>query len=631
MSSVYGTRDGANSNQLCSRNKAPLSSEFSSFSIRQKTDVTSDVAVQVRSTPLAESSNAIRSELTSFRVGRERRSDIQSQFEALCAGFERTLADLSVMNLIASRDSKELRNQIQDLLTMTQEQRAKLLDITDFLKKQKDDSAFLLSRKTDLSRHIDNSQKLVEIICSADPEFSMVDTQSLDMESEMKRRKFAAVIWKVSQKLQLAHRQLTTLEAVGNNRSNGHLYLLGQIADLYKCAQAFEPNRVLPISSRVSLASKNFPQLQERLSGRSTYCLENPPFQQNNKTRDSLVNSDKTVGHQNNESPKTKILRWRATERSIQASDYRTNKFNRIFDCFQHAVDNGVESSSSHRKNAPSVLLSPTPSRAPQRSSAVSECLFSPVPVVKARGGWDRPSTIERERVQQSLGEYAPTELQQTTLSEASRQMLSSIGSTPEKLKSALAMKRKDSGLATTSPKSSNPKDNDPAIAFTKGTSEVPLRAHGTLPPSKSPAPLLPAAPHKFVSQPFGTNSDSSMRSDLPRTSASLVENSLGFDDMKGLGESLLDAENGLTKEKDQINERAISGTSSAALFAPPQTQTRDYKAILKTMLQQGYPAKLGEVDAILRKYEVSGSQAVSFPCVFHPLNLFFCALSILG
>jgi hypothetical protein len=229
---------------------------------------------------------------------------------------------------------------------------------------------------------------------------------------------------------------------------------------------------------------------------------------------------------------------------------------------------------------------------------------------VKARGGWDKPSTIERDRVHQSLDANPPRDLKQTTFSQASRKMLSSVGSSPEKIQMLGETKHDDLGQSFSSTAKVSTMSQGTPTAFPKSSSQLPprVRKASNTPKMKEGSSLFPpqakVAPTSVSFQGPGTMNDPAIGNDHPLSAKNLGASSISFGNMQGLGDSLFDAGRRSNKDKVELAPVTSSGISTEEQPANPNEQ-KDYKAMLTAILKKGNPSKLGSIDAALQKHKV--------------------------
>jgi len=586
------------------------------------------------------------------------KTKLQMQFDSVMSGFISTLSDISQMGAEISLGDDYIRVGIEELGMHIDQERSKLLDLDHSLGQLRSQTAFLLSRKTDSSRQIIAANKMVEEINQSNMETleSVVGSQALDQESETNRRKFAASSRNLVRKMGLVKERASLLEEINNDPINGQKMLLRRVLDQYVKADAFQKvssritKKIDLVSDRVPYRCRTKPP-----SGRSTYGLDSSPLKatkKNNRLRPIDIESKRqplTVPQM--KASKSSVSHWRSIESSLKQlknQDVKIDRFNTSsVKCASYEVSQDSYKEFGQRRVASRSLLMSPRARIPtnptrENSLVVSNrvSIFSPPSKPKPRIGWDQPSTIDTNRVTQ-LSLVTPRELKQTTLSDSSRETLASFGTTPEKLKAAIEIKKNEStsipvstvkvrskneqtkrstgGTAALPPLSSKAPSNpfsNPAGKKRETVTSLPSRTNSTQKSTPSSAPL-PPLPKQAPKNPVAKSSISSSTSvqkpseakSSPFTQAGKVESTKKeshastFGNMKGLRESSLFASESSTTDGKQMPSFGASKPASA----PNPTETgeqKDYKAILTSFYQKYNASKIGEVDKTLQKYK---------------------------
>ena len=580
-------------------------------------------------------------------VAQKKKSEMQIQLDSVMSSFSSTVSKVSQMRAEVSTGDREIREEIESFAIQTENERSKLLNLDDSLGKNRSETAFLLSRKTDATRQVDAANKIVQEVklSNAEGTQSIAGSQALDQESEAQRRKFAASSRSVVRKTALIAERAELLEGTLNDPTNNHRCLLNGVLTLYQRSKGFE-EVTSRITSNVDQASRSVPHYSrtKRTAGRSTYSLDSidnstftPPRRKNKPLPINIGSAKKPV------KPKTSVSHWKGIESSLQQLGKASVKVNRFNSLSSGGNKDQIQKIKSRvgERNTPtrSLLMSPSKYQSPnaghERALTLSNKIniFSPPAKTKARSGWDKPSTIDRNQISK-LAINAPKDLKQTTLSNASRETLASFGTTPEKLRAAVDIKKNEAASIPTSVGSAKSKEGQMkrstggSAAFPPLSSKAPSNPFSTAKKVETPKPVasekkssqksapssapLPPMSLKAPTNPFAKASASkpplSQAQGKPSTSAkpsafgagektSKKESSAPsttFGNMKGLGDSLFSSGSTQKDTKQQPSFGAASNSNSP----------KDYKAILTSFYQKHNASKLGEVDKTISKYK---------------------------
>ncbi|KAL3915490.1 MAG: hypothetical protein SGILL_005628 [Bacillariaceae sp.] len=569
---------------------------------------------------------------TSSKSKGQRKTREEQEFQVLCESFETTLTRVSDMTSKAVAESQELQDEIEKLQSVTQQARAKLLDVDASLSGRKKELAFLLSRRTDVSRQIEEARKLIESVTQDSSASNLVENQPLDRSSEQTRRQIKAEMLYLKKRLSHAEWRINLLEKAGNDHEDCNQILCREISGLYRMLKDDAPKTIKSIEEQVGLASRSIPhsqlQLRKKSQGRSTYCLDEPTPRKRHTMREVQIQSRSATRSRNKMSPKEMVTGWRNTERFLQQLECRTDKFNDLNSGFRRSTKANAKET-PRRRMAPSSLMSPDTGSFQQSSSSVPPSavrMFTPPSATKARDGWDKPSTMERDRMRSTLSAGAPRDLIQTTLTEASRPTLSSIGSTPEKLQAALDLKNstftsqastsapsaKKSSSAAAFPPTSSKAPSKPFSAAAKSppkppaSSTKPTATVAALPTSKATTgsafpPASKVAPKPFsTGQGSGTSDGKVQAADSTRVSTKKDSSSIGFGNMAGLADSL---NAGSEKTSDLSTSSGIPTSETPG--SSGGNSGKDYKTLLTSFYQQADPSKTPDhVSKLLDRYK---------------------------
>jgi len=598
------------------------------------------------------------------RLSSRKKTKIQIQFDSVLSSFSRTVAEVSQMRVEASLDDNELQQEIEDLATQIQQERLIILNLDDSIRKNRGDTAFLLSRKTDSSRQINAARKMIKEIKLLDlgAESSVVYTQGLDQESETKRRRFEASSLSIFRQMALVRERVELLEATSDGHFNGKRKLLEGVLNLYKRSKYFKT-----VSSRIqemiNVASKTVPfnhRAKRVGTGQSTYALETQSFKSSkhlNKLRPISLGSGEKLSTKQQQTRSSKPLasHWKNIESSLQQIGNENIKIDRFNTLSAKCANNNQllrDRKKEVREQRPgihSLLMSPSISeeasgnRIQENSLILSKrsSIFSTPSKTKARNGWDQPSTIDQNRIKQ-LSLAAPRDLNQTTLSNASRDTLANFGTTPEKLQAATEMKKRES--SSLAPDRVHPsvgqtkRSTDAKAVFPLKSTKVPTNPISNEKKKETVTPLssttknitksiassapLPPMPKQAPKNPFSKDlstrsqdkSSNSAALPVPKSFSELQQNRItegeslnlkksevssgSFGNMNTISNSLFSSG---SRETDTNPEplqpiSSLSNTSEAG-------KTNSFTSILTSFYQKHNPLKVGEVERTLEKY----------------------------
>ena len=663
-SNPFGSKSPAKAAASSSANAAfpPMSKKAPSnpFGSKPASKVSASSAKATPSLPPQESSRFGGSSSQNFKsqaVGaKKKKTELQVQLDSVISSFSSTLAKVSKMRANICVGDREIRDEIEAFAVQTENERSKLLNLDNSLGENRADTAFLLSRKTDASRQVDAASKIVQDIklSHAEGTQSIAGSQALDQESETKRRKFAAYSRRIVRKKKLAMERAELLEGTIHDPADSrHRLLLNGVLHLYMRSKAFE-EASSRIASNIDRASKIVPYhaRTKRSTGRSTYSLESSlltPPRRHNKQRPMRIGGGKQdlVKRQTVKS-KSSASYWKGIESSLEQIGNASVKVDR-FNTFSTGETKNQNSRprnivGERRIASHSLLMSPS---AKPTSKVVHEQaltvstkinIFSPPSKTKARSGWDKPSTIDRNRMNQ-LAINAPQDLKQTTLSNASRETLANFGTTPEKLRAAVDIKKNEAASIPASLGSAKPKDaqtkrsTGAAAAFPPLSSKAPSNSFSTAnkretlkpvssekkptqksTPSSAPLPPMPkqAPKNPFAkapaskppsgqvqTKPAAAQKTSPFGNSAKATTKDTSAASTTFGNMKGLGDSLFSSG---SAQKDSQPKASFGATPATTSSQPGMG--KDYKAILTSFYEKYKKEKLPDVDKTIAKYK---------------------------
>ena len=589
-------------------------------------------------------------------------SEAARQFVSLTEAMEQTLAEISRGYDAVDASNNNLEKRINALAGEVQAERDQVLKTDLWLAEQKKENTFLLGRKTDSSRQVGESKRLVSNLISKTKGLSvMLESQPLDYESEQHRRKFATSIRSLNGRLVLLRSRIEQLDCPEKAR----VIMLG-VASLYKKVNDLG-SAINAMSNKVESVKKTAPmlsikQLREPSKGRSTYGLEDRTPKTKRQRPRALFSPSRVTASKKSESQVEIPLseKWKDIESSLHAmgnenaSTVRIGGLSKIRKSFE---DTRKPDGSSVRRNlGVSLLLSPqkaVPALPPATASATSTSiqLYSPTPSMQPRSGWDRPSTLDQNRAQQ-LSVPTQGELKEVSIAEASRPTLMALGTTPEKINASLDIKRNDSvarssarrtrssapiPAANTSSNTAEPsevKSNKPTATFPPMPSNPPIAVSDMMGKAKKASatptypPLSATAPKPFSAhgstgaataiKPKSSSAGDKAASANPSSDKGNGSNNAvsAFGGMTGLGDSLFSS--GTTSDSIATAPQAKL-TSSTTL---PRSNEPDYEGIMTTFYQKHNPGKVLEIKKTLEKYKVRSSRLAEKYAILNPIVL---------
>jgi hypothetical protein len=230
-----------------------------------------------------------------------------------------------------------------------------------------------------------------------------------------------------------------------------------------------------------------------------------------------------------------------------------------------------------------------------------------------------------------------PRHLNKIDAAEASRQALSSFGTTPEKSERAFELKKKSTSSAVLgsakSAEVASSSRSPSAAAFPPMPTKAPTpfsagksseKGSSQTKQSSAYPPVAPNAPKPFssgtasASKPTEPKGETSKPPSLqPKTSfPSLLRSPAGeekdtkgtpaFGDLKGLGDSLFAADSSSSPDKSESDDMGLSlGTPLSPNDSPTGDKSvPDYRSVLVQFYTKHNPARVNEVDKTLEKYK---------------------------
>jgi len=586
-------------------------------------------------------------------VSTKKKNKLQLHLDSSITSFSNTIAKVKEMSSTVCAGDQQIRKEIEESAIRCEQERVKLLNLDDQLRKNRAETAFLLSRKTDSSRMIDTANSFVHKIKLSNKERmdSIAGTQALDQESERNRRRFAASSRNLTRRMKLANERAELLEATSADPQIGKKLVFEEVISTYQKSNDFK-EVTLRIENKINDAFKYVPSHQrtKRTTGHSTYSLKDSPLKSPNGRNKLLPirieNEQQVISKQQKTNSKISASHWKRVESSLRQIGNGKTTIDRFhvmsIEGIKDQISKPRSESRQKRITSHNLLMSPSAkpiiNRADESTLAITNqiSIFSPPSKVKARSGWDKPSSIDKSRMDQ-LSLHVPRDLKQTTLSDASRETLANFGTTPEKLRATIDIKKNEtkslsspkggvqskekqskrsSGSVAAFPPLSTKAPTNPFSASKKGGTVNSVSSEKKSAQKSSAAPL-PPMPKQAAKNPFSKDStpkqfSTSVESNAaaakaspfaPKAMASPKGNSsptTAFGNMKGLGDSLVLS--GSTDAKQNPSFGSSKPTQSTN--SSDSGKEKDYTAILTSFYQKHNPSKLGEVGKTLEKYK---------------------------
>lgn len=556
-------------------------------------------------------------------------SECERQLASLTERFNQTLAKLA-QNRPKSQDS--LQPHIEGLVGIVTAMQAKCHDFEKMVSESAERSAFLLSRKTDISRQVGEAQRLVDVnVSTQNSPNDILGSQPLDRASELKRREISTKLVQVQKLFYVLKDRIQLLMKMCE--ADGENHLLSETLKSYQKTKAVG-NEARRISSKVADLTKKVPSTSSlssqmlttptrRAGGRKPAKLTALPI---SGTSSALARSTQPNG---GDKRKERGEKWKAVELSLQGLQN---------DDIQHAgvwqlplVNTKPEAPSqravSSVKPSRDYLLPPSVSSSARQSKVVQNGppMLSPPASLKTRSAWDTVSDLDRAK-QVSLS--MPQNLNEVTFAGASREALERFSTTPEKVKESWDVtklggspkppSRQRSGAKESRAERSSEKkqtvaaqpplpEKAPTNPFSKKAATGKAEAAAFPPMSKiAPKPVPTPSDTASLKAPIGSaisvkdamSAAKGLGPALPGSAKKKPFDSTsksGLFGMGGVGNLLFGKSDSI---KTPIKPGVPLGSPSAAGSSKP-----DYRKLLTDFYTKNNPAKVGDVDKHLNKY----------------------------
>ena len=531
-------------------------------------------------------------------------------------------------------------------------------------------SAFLLSRKTDISRQVTEARRFVDTSISSQGGVGgasdILASQPLDRDSEMRKRQLSTQYMQVKKLITNLEERLKLITGICSaDAHDGRVNLLKTMMTSYNKAKLFAEEsdrinrKVVEMAKKVPLPASETMQSPASRRRKPAKIAPLPlstgaPSSTRKHTKPSNEDKKRQAG-----------ARWGAMETSLRSflhSQEATRLGVRELPLTIVNAPNSVRSKAPARSPAQNLLL---PASTPSGFSAAAQnkptavALFSPPSSMKTRSGWDKVSELDRAK---QVALSMPADIQEITFSGAAGDALAQYDTTPEKVRASLGVTkrgaspkpapRQSSSSRDAKPESASEKKTAPpsAAAFPPMASKAPSKSFdkknsdsgaeiAKKPDSSSFPPMSKLAPAPFSS----SIADQSLKAPSMSVKDALSTASQGLGDifsgkekvdptataksafgsMGGLGSSLF----GTNTEDSKTPTKLGLPTGASGFGNTPLTGTSepDYTSILTDFYQTHNPARIADVGKNLTKYKV-GSRVIYD---FSGHIMFVCAILI--
>jgi len=557
-------------------------------------------------------------------------TECEGQYVQLVGAMEQTLEQLEY-GRPATKDT--LQDFIEQLVVYIGTLQTICSECDNVLSSNAKLSAFLLSRKTDISRQVAEARRFLET--SQGGASDILTSQPLDRDSEEKKRQLSTQNMQVKNLINILEQRLNLITGIcSSDAEEGKSYLLENIMASYVKVKAFMEDSER-IRRKVTAVSQRVPQRQEIPS--SALKTYKSPATSRKPTRiaplplsaipeSSSTRTNTTI----RDKKKASAEKWGLLEASLKRMNGNRPETTKLgVKSLPLAIAPApISGQKVGRSPAPSMLLPASSSGFPSSPALGSKAnstvaLFSPPSAMKGRPDWNRVSELDRAK-QVSL--TLPKDVQETTFSSAARDVLTSFGTTPEKVKASNAVSRRGvsskptrqqlsspiyapSGERKKTPQSEFPPmpNKTPSNPFAKTSSKSEIAEERKKPDATSFPPMSKIAPSPLpvkgdqsskasmrtmpVKDALPTTPTSSAGKDKTDPNASSASTYGGLN-MGGLGTSLF----GVDKNSDTQSPIGTAATVTSS-GAP------DYLGIATSFYQKWDPSKVQKVPELLNRY----------------------------
>jgi Zn-finger in Ran binding protein and others len=459
-----------------------------------------------------------------------------------------------------------LRRDIEHHVEALSAARADIVRLFGSLEEWKGMAACVLGRKTEATRNVSESQRLIgELLSPSHKTFDDFSTEPLDLQSETRRQKLSVRFIVTKRLLDIMKARLDLMSAMVTPQ--GGNALLASTLSSYNDVKAFD-EAASKIERKVAeIASCHIPSPNTKVL--SIVTRQSPMFP---------VRSDKFLSLSN-------------MENSMQTLEAPAVK---VFDLNNASWRDQRKASPSHVRSTPT-------------GGSHTWRLFSPTLSLKTRDGWSSSSTANQIKMKQ-VSFSPPRELRDTTLSFSSHDALSDYGINPDKVQELLAVnKRGMPSLHSTSASGSSFETSATFNASPLKRQTAPLKGglRTTTSQNKNSSLLLSGRETALHDEAYTDKSEENSVATLSLSSASKKESTQpvvvavlkrsdlsSFDKAPSVGSNLV-------QKFPSSPEEEHSSQITVDADGP------DYLSMLTRFYEHHNPGKVSEASSHLEKYKV--------------------------
>ena len=313
-----------------------------------------------------------------------------------------TISRLSEMRKLAEYKCDEMAAKISSLVEKRENSRSLLISIETQLIHQKENGAFLLSRKTDSSRQVTEAERL---LASRSDTGDLAANQPLDFESEQNRRRFAVSARSINARMKLLKDRVGLLSSA-NEYPHDLAPLLQATVDLYSNTKSINGTlRRLEGKVNETAKSAQFSQKGLASTGQSTYGLSPSKPKSKYRKRDRMqpISFSPTLRNVPTTLATTpaRVTNWESIETKLQQMAEQQTKTTRLTGLSRPGLSGISSSVNRERTGARSLLQSPVKAAAltqPHTPDTSTTALFSPRSTARARADWDNVPTVDQNK-----------------------------------------------------------------------------------------------------------------------------------------------------------------------------------------------------------------------------------------
>jgi len=490
-----------------------------------------------------------------------------NEFDESLDGIREIVKSLSDAKI--SKDNADLETKIERMIDTCDQIKSTSMTFDEKVKGQSERALFLLSRKDDLERQVDEAKRLINEQRDRESGNTLGD-QPLDAETEKLRRKLGACAVETQHSIAHVKTRLCLLIDVfesSEKKPKRSAYPFGsprQTPSRQKKAQMALKSGVLRGYERAQQLSKTADSLQEQVKEAADEIASSKPSSSSaRKSRTRIAplpvtftspSAKKKSQSKVNQQAKAGIVqRQAAVENAIRALGQAQDSLH--VKKFRHRGIIGSDAGETRQaiagdwrsKGATSQLMSSVCTPLPKMGALTSvstppasmppRSLFTPPPTSagKGRSDWDVTIDLDQSRFE-TLQVKMPSTVRTVAASDAARKALKPFGTTPEKISRVQEVKYREDrqAAAASSSEQKAPSTTKKKPSSSSSSGLPPLSSTAPTPFSlKAPSTDKKAAPTKAESPPmplsaprlpFGSGSSGSGKSDKKEDSAAAAK-----------------------------------------------------------------------------------------------------------